>query len=425
MAERRLFPANSNEWSGNEFAVPGATLISPQKTPVLVTNPEFFIFGKIITMKPLKTPVLAIFFAFSFAVLGQAQEGQALEYGKKYSLASKVLNENRTYWVHLPASYHNPKQAPQRYPVMYVLDGKSVFFPLLGVVSFMSEKESVNFQIPEMIVVGIDTEHRIRDLTPNPSSKQPNGQEASTESQKLMMQGSGGGETFLQFLTKELFPKIEAEYRTLPYRVYVGHSLGGLTSTFSLLKHPGLFDGYLAIDPSLWWDGAKYVNEAPTDLKNYGTSKVQRFYLSVVEAKGEPIANFHVASIHKLGEQLKNHAPQNLHWKVDVIPNTDHSSIPLLSWYQGLQFIFAGYDVNHYTFMQDPDLIEKHYAKLEKELGLKMSPPEDVFEILIHYTTAPNRFPDPEKAKKLIEMGLKYHPSSPYLQAKSKEMMEK
>jgi hypothetical protein len=377
-------------------------------------------------MKPsLKALILALFPIFLASYTSQAQTPEPLEYGKKYSLESKVLNENRTYWVRLPASYHNAKQAPQHYPVMYVLDGKSAFFPILGVLSFMSEKESVNFQIPEMIVVGIDTENRFRDLTPNASSKNFNGQEASTEAEKLMYQGTGGGEAFLQFLTKELFPKIELDFRTLPYRVYVGHSLGGLTSTFSLLKHPGIFDGYLAIDPSLWWDGAKYVNEAPADLKNYGTSKVQRFYLSVVEAKDEPSANFHIASIHNLEAQLKNHAPRNLRWKVDMIPNTDHSSIPLLSWYQGLQFIFEGYDVSHYAFMQDPDLIEKHYAQLEKDLGLKMAPPEDVFEILIHYTTAPNRFPDLEKAKKLIQMALKYHPSSPYLQGKWKEIMEK
>lgn len=89
----------------------------------------------------------------------------------------------------------------------------------------MSEKESVNFQIPEMIVVGVDTENRLKDLTPNPSTRMPDGEEAMTESQKLMMAGGGGGEAFFKFITEELFPKIEGDYRTLPYRIYVGHSL--------------------------------------------------------------------------------------------------------------------------------------------------------------------------------------------------------
>jgi len=53
-------------------------------------------------------------------------------------------------------------------------------FPLSGVVSFMSEKESVNFQIPEMIIVGIDTKNRLKDLIPNSSNnyqmaQKPNG----------------------------------------------------------------------------------------------------------------------------------------------------------------------------------------------------------------------------------------------------------
>jgi predicted alpha/beta superfamily hydrolase len=74
--------------------------------------------------------------------------------------------------------------------------------------------------------------------------------------------GSSGGEHFVEFLTKELFPLIEADFRTLPYRVYVGHSLGGLTSTYTLLLNAGVFDGYLTIDPSLWWNRGKLVEES-------------------------------------------------------------------------------------------------------------------------------------------------------------------
>lgn len=156
-------------------------------------------------MKKL-TFVLLIISIHSFA---QEKVAEVMDFGSKFTLESKILNETRTYWVRLPASYHNQTYDKQSYPVMYVLDGKSAFFPLLGVVSFMSEKESVNFQIPEMIVVGVDTENRLKDLTPNPSTKMPSGEEAKTASQKLMMAGGGGGETFFKFLTEELFPKID------------------------------------------------------------------------------------------------------------------------------------------------------------------------------------------------------------------------
>jgi len=359
----------------------------------------------------------------SVRAFAQEKAEEALVFGNKFTLESKLLNERRTYWVRLPASYNNQSYDKQFYPVMYVLDGKSAFFPILGVVSFMSEKESVNFQIPEMIVVGVDTENRLKDLTPNPSTKMPDGQEAKTESQKLMMAGGGGGEIFFKFLTEELFPKIERDYRTIPYRMYVGHSLGGLTTAYTLLKHPGIFNSYLSIDGSLWWDNGKYVREAPIDLKNSKSKTIQRFYISVVDSTEAGAGNmFHVRCIHQLAKVLKEDAPANVQAKLEVIKDTDHSSIPLLSWYNGLRYIFEGYDVSHYSFTATPELIESHYANLEKTIGLKMSPPQDVIEIVLHYLTAPNRYPDKEKALQVAKMGLKYYPNAPFILEKLKEL---
>ncbi|MEQ8423914.1 MAG: alpha/beta hydrolase-fold protein [Cyclobacteriaceae bacterium] len=363
---------------------------------------------------------LLIISAQSFA---QERAAEGIEFGSKFTLQSKILNESRTYWVRLPASYNNPSYDKQSYPVMYVLDGKSAFFPLLGVVSFMSEKESVNFQIPEMIVVGVDTENRLKDLTPNPSTRMPDGEEAKTESQKLMMAGGGGGEAFFKFLTEELFPKIEGDYRTLPYRIYVGHSLGGLTTAYTLLKHPGIFNSYFSIDGSLWWDNGKYVRNATFDLQNMKPKTIQRFYISVIDSTQSGIGNkFHARCIHQFAKVLKDNGPANVQSKLDVIKDTDHSSIPLLSWYNGLQYIFEGYDVSHYSFTANPQLIESHYANLEKTIGLKMPPPQDVIEIVLHYLTAPNRYPNKEKAMQVVKIGLKYYPQAPFILEKQKEL---
>ncbi|MDW3645468.1 MAG: alpha/beta hydrolase-fold protein [Bacteroidia bacterium] len=361
-------------------------------------------------MKKLLCILLSL---YSFSLFSQE-----MTYGTQYQLSSEILGEDRTYWVYLPGSYNDPNWGKESYPVIYVLDGKSAFFPLCGVVDFMGGRESVNFQIPEVIVVGINTEKRDRDLTPNPTTKMPDGREAQTEAQKLMFARSGGGENFLRFLTDELFPKIESDYRTLPYRVYVGHSLGGLTSSYTLLKHPGIFDGYMAIDPSLWWDGGKYPSEAQPDLEDFKSEKVQRFYMSVIDTSGFTAKSLHAKSIFKLKDQLANYAPNHVQWKVDHMPGTDHSSIPLLSWYHGLNFIFEGYDLNHYGFMQNPDGISSHFQQLKKNTGLDMPPPQSIFEIISHYRTAPNRFPDADAALYIIEMGLKHHPESPFLHEK-------
>ncbi len=366
---------------------------------------------------------IIIFLIVSARSFAQEKATEVIDFGSKFTLESKILNETRTYWVRLPASYSNPRYDKQSYPVMYVLDGKSAFFPLLGVVSFMSEKESVNFQIPEMIVVGIDTENRLKDLTPNPTTRMPDGQEAKTEAQKLMMAGGGGGEAFFKFLTEELFPRIEKDYRTLPYRMYVGHSLGGLTTAYTLLKHPGIFTSYLSIDGSLWWDNGKYVREASLDLQGMKSTTVQRVYISVVDSAQAGAGNkFHVQCIHQFSKALKDQGPANVQSTLEVIKDTDHSSIPLLSWYNGFRYIFEGYDVSHYAFTANPQLIESHYANLENTIGLKMPPPQDVIEIVLHYLTAPNRYPNKEKALMVANIGLKYYPQAPFLLEKLKEL---
>ena len=367
--------------------------------------------------------VIFILMLLPLMSVAQQFKSSPVENGIRIDFHSPIMAEDRTIWIKVPASYNEQTGAIQSYPVMYVLDGKTAFPPITGVVSFMSEKDHVNYQIPEMIIVGVDTEKRFRDLTPNASTKQPNGDEAKTPEQKLMMQESGGGETFLKFLQEEVFTYVEKNYRTNPYRIYVGHSLGGLTATYTFLKHPDLFNAAISIDPSLWWDGAKYVNEAPESLRKMPNDKMKKYYVSVIDSSNYGgNLQFHSNAIFNIGKAMENASLKNLQYKVDYIPNTDHSSIPMLSWYNGLLFVFDGYHKSHYEYMKDPDLIETHFKDIESKIGLKMSPPQDIFEILVHYLTSPNRYPDPVKARKVLKMALKYYPGSSYFQNKLKEL---
>jgi predicted alpha/beta superfamily hydrolase len=287
----------------------------------------------------------------------------------------------------------------------------------------MSEKDHVNYQIPEMIIVGVDTENRFRDLTPNASTRQPNGEEAKTPEQKLMMQGSGGGEQFLKFLKEEVFTYVEQQYRTNPFRIYIGHSLGGLTASYTFLKHPDLFNATISIDPSLWWDGAKYVNEAPELLKTMPKDQIRKYYVSVIDSSSYGGSlQFHTNAIFNIGKAMENVSSKNIQYKVDYIANTDHSSIPMLSWYNGLLFIFEGYHKSHFDYMKDPDLIESHFKEVESKIGLKMNPSQDIFKILVHYLTSSDRYPDAVKARKVLNMALKYYPASTYFQNKLKAL---
>ena len=51
----------------------------------------------------------------------------AIKIGEKFRLHSKVLNEDRPYWVYLPESYNSKNQSPEAYPVLYLLDGDALF----------------------------------------------------------------------------------------------------------------------------------------------------------------------------------------------------------------------------------------------------------------------------------------------------------
>jgi predicted alpha/beta superfamily hydrolase len=52
---------------------------------------------------------------------------------------------------------------------------------------------------------------------------------------------------------------IDRTYRSRPYRVLVGHSLGGLFAVYALMTRPDVFQGYIAISPALWWDDQSLV----------------------------------------------------------------------------------------------------------------------------------------------------------------------
>jgi predicted alpha/beta superfamily hydrolase len=102
-----------------------------------------------------------------------------------------------------------------------------------------------------MIVIGITNTNRDRDLKPTIKNLKGNPNP-----------DSGGGDNFMNFIEKELIPHIDSIYPTAPYRIFSGHSLGGLTVINTFLNNTQLFNAYIAIDPSLWWNNQALVKQA-------------------------------------------------------------------------------------------------------------------------------------------------------------------
>ena len=195
-------------------------------------------------------------FAVLVAVSASAQDGNgSITIGERFVMSSTVLGEGRSYWVSVPASYQETKYAPRRYPVLYLLDGDTNFYSATGTVRFMSTGLSGNIQIPELIIVAVLNTDRTRDFTPTHTLQRPEGDDPT-------LKNSGGGDAFLKFLNDELIPHIDRTYRTSPYRIIVGHSFGGLLALHALQNAPHMFHGYIAIDPSLFWDEQLLVRRA-------------------------------------------------------------------------------------------------------------------------------------------------------------------
>jgi len=161
--------------------------------------------------------------------------------GETVSIASQILKEDRKLNIYLPQGY---AESDKKYPVIYLLDGSADedFIHISGLVQFGSFSW-INM-LPESIVVGIANVDRKRDFT-YPSQNSLDQKELPT---------SGGSEQFIQFLETELQPFIASNYKVSEVKTIIGQSLGGLLATEILLKKPKLFDNYIIVSPSTWWD---------------------------------------------------------------------------------------------------------------------------------------------------------------------------
>ncbi|TNE31625.1 MAG: alpha/beta hydrolase [Bacteroidetes bacterium] len=194
-------------------------------------------------MKVLLILVFGVWsFCGSLAQTANLTSEADLVIGERLTIFSDQLGEEREVNVYLPESYH--PDSLNNYPVIYVLDGSmnEDFIHIVGLVQFGS-MPWIDL-LPESIVVGISNVDRQRDFT----------FPTTVAEDKADLPTSGGSENFMNYLEEELIPFISSRYRTSDQRTIIGQSLGGLLATEILMKRPQMFEDYIIISPSLWWD---------------------------------------------------------------------------------------------------------------------------------------------------------------------------
>src|ERR1700760_3398129 len=116
-----------------------------------------------------------IFYLLVFiSITLRAQTNNQIVIGKADSVYSKILDENRQIWIHVPDnSSPDGIFEKQHYPVIYLLDGWEQNFSVVsGIIELLSGGGG-NLSFPKMIVVGIPNTDRTRDLTPTHSFSMP------------------------------------------------------------------------------------------------------------------------------------------------------------------------------------------------------------------------------------------------------------
>lgn len=319
-----------------------------------------------------------------------AQENNQISIGFKDQLFSNVLNKNREFWVSLPESYNEEGASYKRYPILIVLDGKIHFQSITGMVNYMSAGHNGNLQIPEMIVVAIQNVNRRRDFTPDKIiTKKKN--------------DTGGGEKFLSFLEKELIPNLDKKYRTEPYRILFGHSLGGLLATHTYMKEHTLFNAFIAVDPSFGtWDSETMNSK----LDSLTEKSFKRFiYIATANWGKRNIRNRdrHVRFYESLNSKCEGIFPA----KLEYFENENHGSVPILAFYNGISAIFEGYGV-YYRNISNKEQLIQHFEKLSNRLSWNVKPPEALVNRIGYYWLQMGK----EKALEMFKLNTQLYPHS-------------
>jgi len=354
----------------------------------------------------MKSAIFALLLTLLALPASAQEKSQGIKIGEMFSLRSKILNEERPYWIYLPASYNDSTYMRRRYPVLYLLDGEVYFHPATGVVQFMSSWGNGNNQIPELIIVAIPNTDRTRDLTPTRSKIGYDGKEDPSQ------ETSGGGNSFLKFMKDELFPRIDSTYRTLPYRILVGHSDGGLLALQALLDAPEMFNSYVALDPGLWWDNQVLVHRAECRFKGPQNRRAS-VYISLSNNPdigfGDPQIN--VAAIRRFTTLLKSSASPGLRSTLQYFEAEDHVSVPLVGLYHGLLYIFEGYKQPFEEVIEQPSAaLSNHFKRVSERLGVTLLPPEPTVNGIGYFMLYGMK--DVEKAIELFKLNVLNYPES-------------
>ncbi|SLM26086.1 alpha/beta hydrolase [Stenotrophomonas indicatrix] len=248
----------------------------------------------------------------------QTAAASPLVIGETFTIQSKALGETRRINVYRPQPWGLDPKTPL--PVLYMPDGGigEDFLHVAGLVQVLTGNGSMR----PFLLVGIENTERRRDMT-GPSNV--------AEDRKIAPR-IGGAAAYRDFLRDELMPQVRQRYATTDERALIGESLAGLFVIETLLQEPTLFNSYIALDPSLWWNHGALLSGAGKQVPSVARSGARLFLAS----SGQPEL---AASSARLAALLQQASPATL-VKYQPLPEETHATIYHPAALQGLRTLF-------------------------------------------------------------------------------------
>lgn len=309
-----------------------------------------------------KYKIVFMLFLLAYSAVGQTA---AFGLGNRVFIDSKVLSTERELQVLLPENYY--ANTTSTYPVIYLIDGDYNFHGVSGMLDLLANKGQL---IPDVILVGIadkGTSQYHEFMTPSVFDSKAKA-------------SKGKAAEFIRFITEEVKPYIENNYRSAESSTLVGHSMGGLFVLNMLLEKPSAFNHYVAISPSVWVADQGIVAKAKEKLTK-AQHKPVSLYLSLADETRMGQYDFI--------NTLDLTQPNSIDWQFKHYPDENHNSVGIIALRDSLKAIYKPWYIveNKLATFKTPESIVAHYQKVMKENGLSQPMPSTSVQELFrrHY----------------------------------------
>ncbi len=251
-----------------------------------------------------------LFTFLTMALLSFAQEGNHPKIDE-YKIASKIYEGTRLVSVSTPVGY-NEKDKKTSYLVAYLFDGQ--FTPYFNMVNSAIQYYSQVGEGVPMIVISIHSENRSLEFTPKANH------EKTIESWEGQC---GEAEKLTKFIREEVIPQVESKYNVKPYRLGIGHSLGGTYVLTELMKTESLFNSVIAVSPNMVYDKEQLVDQGKNHFAAAKNS--QAFIYCSAGDQGEMENSFR-KSLERLDSIAQKELPENMTWHYEYLEGDSHMS---------------------------------------------------------------------------------------------------